>query len=203
MSKMSVEPVTPTKHDDDTAWLRRMVQFEQSATNKIAVPAQLAREHSLIRLTIATWQKDKISDDDRDRLLAMRMWAKRMVVLPLHVSFKSRPRVLRLCNALLWAVEKRGATVELVPNRLRIEINGGYADLRFSELTRGTAAPTMTGQICVAIDGPNAAPQRLADYGDRPLEDRLNDVLCLVYRIALRTKTRGDHGKRGGAKQRK
>lgn len=198
-AKPPVEPEVPQLPVSDPD-LVEMVRYEQDPANKIAVSDQLRNPHLLTQRTKDAFGNESSSTRMND--LISPYSEDRQALLSLSVGKASINRALRLMNALLVALEKRGFKISAPAGRssdyyhrpdVKVEILGESFVFRLREKTRKIRdEPDKTdhqrswssrtryepkGEFELTASREPWGNLSWNDSKRRPLEDRLNDIV--------------------------
>jgi hypothetical protein len=212
--------------EEDQAWLDAKLIEEKQPRNKIVVAPRTAKWHPAV-LPLRTWLEECV---DKYQLAlaekARREKSPRRSALPdfsgwdihsnepvlgnthrsiaMRVSVRTYERALTIFNALAYAAEERGFTVELTKrnSRLRFSLEKANLDLYITERLEETfvsvrnsldTKPRMekkmvsTDRLRLNIDRGYAAYQ-INETADSPLEDDLNRVFEYSYRYVIKSR---------------
>jgi hypothetical protein len=192
--------VRSTPEEGPVAEQRR---YESLPDHRIVVPERLTRSHPLVEQTRVVLRQASV--DERGVPWA---WNKRY--LDVHVTRGSLDRALRIMDALLKALEKRGFSVQIVMEgkdaKTKVRIDEDEVKIRLDERTRRVERKPKsgekwvypqygflpTGHFTLRIDSylGDGAQLSWSDGKQQRLEERLNDFVVGLVAWAEREKER-------------
>jgi hypothetical protein len=196
--------VQKTNAESTDPILRELMERERLPINKIVVSADLRGAHPLISHTNRVLRQ--ATPDSYNRLVLP--WNAKIEhpYLDVRVSKQALSRTLRIMDALLKAIEKRGYEIEQ-KDAVHFEVNG--EKIRFyvnekvkrSERKRTAAEKehywgidrwifTPTGELTFTIDEVWIERKNWRDRKDKRLEDQLNDIVVGIISAADVIRTR-------------
>lgn len=168
------------------------IEFEYRPENLIVVPKRLDRPHPLIRRTRDMLKASKATNSTRGLLIAQG-------VLDIRVAPASLSRALRIVQALIGAIEKRGGTVSVYTERAGIaaDLFGERVLFHLTERTKQGPPTTTyakydlvpTGVLSLEI-GDWSRQVAVADTRTLRLEDRLNEFMVKLVEAVFEARRR-------------
>lgn len=186
------------------AEMQQMILYEELEENKIIVKPILTFPHTLIETTVESLKK--ATPDDKGRLIV-----RKKNCLDVNIGPDSIDRAMRIMDALLKALEKRGLNVfveKLEPYKSYVIISGEKIEFRMSEWLRKTEKQLTKMQIeekkkypwiyttkpfdfspsgklyLEIINGGYEWRKRWSDVPNHKLEDRLNSFVIGMIKTA-------------------
>lgn len=190
------------------------VLFEQNPKNRITVPQHLASLHPLVEVTKKILKKAPTDNNGRVNSFA---W---QGALNVTVCPESKDRALRIMNALIKALHKRGYTVSASERTqyTLVKVLGEEIGIRLEERARKVLhEPTReealqakkqgwksyntydyfgTGELALSIHESYTNQKICKDHKSRALEEKLNDFVAALVLEAMRRKRVREERKR-------
>ncbi|MRK21539.1 hypothetical protein [Pseudomonas sp. JG-B] len=203
--------------DPDLTWeprLQAILMHERDPANHILVAGRLSRPHFLVR----QWRA-ALKEPFRDRRGFPLPSAR---ALDVRVSEAMQARAGRLMDALIKAVERRGYRIEVHDQCTQLELLGVSLDLQLLEdsvrrpyeptprqraqLARGESVYLPQWQFVptgkLTIQAAHGFAGRIADSARAPIEEKLNALIVMMGRWAVKTLVEREERERLAAERR-
>jgi hypothetical protein len=196
LTTIHIDRPTPKSPPPATADLHPLAALERRPENRIIVDEDIEANHRLIRATRHYWSAVHKGDAD----------AEKQAHLDVQVSPEARPRALRIMQALLVALERRGfelepgadgkCSVKVLEQGVRFRLEEGtrqvlYQRTREEEGAAKRGVPVRrwdqapNGRLSLKTVRQWGVGRRVADSAGRQLEERLNEFIELLVEQAL------------------